>query len=648
MMKIYRDAYEANEYNFDDLMATQPDGNLTLHSNYTKLPNGYAQVLYVHEVKSTQLRNQWLANLASIKNTTIQISVAVEDRKEFVDRLNKADANVEHGASNKLSDDMENEEDAYVRLMHAIKGNSNQLPLRVYIRLLVFASTKRELNQNVINIKNDFTDFKFATLRGFQFSEWRSMWLAASKQYEVLDSKQLGLSMSAADLGGAFWADFAKLDDPYGTIIGTSITGGIINFNAYLKDGRFRTRPFLALMGAPSFGKSTLQKMLVEDAFKRGHRIVVFDPQVEYGGLCDYAGGVTVKLDGSAGMINPMQIYPTVTDETGEHIDIIGSFSQHIEQLKSIYGFMSEDLSQTQRSDDMIALDNLITAFYIQRGMWTKNAHKNPEEVRLLIPNEEYPTLSEFVIYLKKVGRKITGRDGKSVMLGKDSMRRLINTFDTMVTKHGSMFDGYTTIRDLSDEYFVRYDVSNLLGTKNVFNTMTYIALSREQPNINNHGKVQRMRRRRSEITAEEVPHTVLVLDEAQNYIQLDNAYNLKFLVTLMEQMRKNYAALMLAMPTISDLVLSDASTTDPKAKEYYANVNKMFALLQYRFFFHLPNSNLPALSEILGDSITEVELQQITKLEKGKAVLNIEGDRNLYVNVTPTRAQIERFHGGD
>ncbi|GAP02114.1 putative conjugation-related ATPase, partial [Fructobacillus fructosus] len=94
-------------------------------------------------------------------------------------------------------------------------------------------------------------------------------------------------------------------------------------------------------------------------------------------------------------------------------------------------------------------------------------------------------------------------------------------------------------------------------------------------------------------IPYEQVPHSVIVLDEAQNYLQMENAYNLKYIVTLMEQMRKNYAALMLAMPTIEDLGVTNTNTTDAKAKEYYKNIKKMMDLLQYRFFFHLPDSNL-------------------------------------------------------
>jgi hypothetical protein len=116
----------------------------------------------------------------------------------------------------------------------------------------------------------------------------------------------------------------------------------------------------------------------------------------------------------------------------------------------------------------------------------------------------------------------------------------------------------------------------------------------------------------------------------------------------LMEQMRKNYAALMMAMPTLKDLVVEDTATPDPTAKAFYRDVKKLFDLMQYRFFFNVTQSDAKSLSSVMGDSITPAELYQLPKLHKFEALLNIQGDRNLLINVRPTRSQVERFHGGD
>ncbi|WP_419153686.1 conjugal transfer protein [Weissella viridescens] len=648
MKQIVPEAYEANEYNFEDIAKTQPDGNLEIYGNYTKLPNGYAQILYVEEVKASGLRNHWLADLASKPNTILNISTGVEDKQEFIKRLDRTDANVE-ASNGKLSDDLDNSDSAYVRLMHAIKNNNHQ-PMRVYIRLVVYAETKRQLKQNVRNIVGEFPQFKFKVLRDFQFSEWRAMWMGALQQFKELDEHQMGLSMSSADLGGSFWADYQKLEDPYGSIIGTTFTGGLVNFNMYYRDDKsFRTRPFTMILGSPNFGKSTLQKMLLEDSIMRGNRSVVFDPSNEYGGICDYVGGITVPLDGSNGhMINPFQIFPTVTDETGEIIDERQSFNQHLDKLKSIYSFMSQGLSQQQLAEDQIALNELLTNFYIDKGMWPKNPRRFPEQIRIMIPDNEYPTLGEFLVYLGQRGREVLAKREDEITFNVDSLSHIQSTFKNMQRQHGEVFDGYTTMPDLSEEMFVRYDVANLLNTEDLFNAMTYMALAMEQPNIINNGKRQRLRRQREEVELYQVPHTLIVLEEAQNYLASSNAYNLNFIVKLMEQMRKNYAAVMMAMPTLQDVITEGVVASNEKEQEYQKNIKKMFDLIQYRFFFNLPNNNLDSLGRVLGDSVTPAELSQIANLAPHRCMLNIQGDENYFIYVGPSKQQLKRFNGGD
>ncbi|MDR3241703.1 MAG: conjugal transfer protein [Lactobacillaceae bacterium] len=648
--RYYVPGYEANEYNFQTILDTQPDGNVEHHANYTKLPNGYAQMMYVHEVQAFGLQNHWLSDLASVPNTILQISTGVEDKQDFIKRLNKADANVEEKAGGgKLSDGFDDSQDMYVVLMNQLKRH-NELAMRVYIRLLVFAGSRRELTQAVTSIEGEFTQFKFATLRDFQYEEWRSMWVAANEQYLFLDEHQQGLSMSSADLGGSFWADHTKLEDPFGTVIGTTFTGGVVNFNMYLRDSGFRSRPFAVFLGQPGFGKSTLQKMLIEDALKRGHRVAAFDPSMEYGGLAKYAGGVTVTLDGSAGMINPFEVFATVTKgEAGEEVDLVASFASHIEKLQAIYGFMSQGLSQEQISEDRIVLQNLLTRYYIQEEMWTEAPDRFPERVHLIgLEHDEYPTLREFVVWLNSQARATKGKYSDDLPATDKSIIRIIGTFENMRRLHGSKFDGHTTIPELSQEQFVVYDVQSLMNTPDIFNAMVYSALAMEQPNIINNGKRQRVARRNGEVDLQDVKHTVLVLDEAQNYLSMTNAYNLNFIVKLMEQMRKNYAALMMALPTIKDLVLTDTNTSDPMAKAFYANIRKMFDLLQYRFFFNLPDNDLQALGTVLGNSITPAELHQISKFPKYKTLMNIQADQNIMVNVTVSQEQLKRFNGGD
>lgn len=646
-------AWVDNGYNFETILKTQPQTPVDYYPTYMKVPGGYGRVLYVHNVEDGGNKNHWLRALSEEKNVILDIDLGVENTKDFIDRLDKAYVNhiTKNGKnpSIKLSGQFENNDMTFGVLMKNIQEHQHKA-VRVYIRVFVFARSKRDLEQRTKEIIGAHTRFKFAILRDYQFDEMRSHWVPALDQYAKLDEKQLGLSMSAFDFGGSFWANHTKLEDPYGSSIGITFTGGVVNFDLYLRDAKARSRPFALFVGQPDYGKSTLQKLLVEDAIKRGHRVVLFDPSKEYRLLTENAGGITYSLNGDGYMVNIMQIFATATYDDGS-IDFINSFSQHIEKVSAIYGFMSQRLSPEQLSNDRIGLKNLLTEFYIEMKLWSTAPTKDKRLIADLFERapEEFPTLSKFNIWLKLQKRALKdGKYSKDIPVSEDSIQRIIGTFSNMQLQNGAVFDGYTTLPDLAGEDLVRYDVSGLLKTPDVFNAQVYSALAMENDNIIKNGRKQRQLRREKKIELDEVKHTVLVLDEAQNYITMENAFNLNFIVSVMEQMRKNYAAVMMAMPTIKDLVVTDKTTNEIQGKQFIRDVTKMFDLMQYRFFFNLPFGDSESLQKVLGDTITPAELGQIPYLDRRQTLLNIQGDRNLLFTVKATEREVIRFDGGE
>ncbi|QYU56839.1 conjugal transfer protein [Weissella confusa] len=646
-------AWEALGYDFETILDTQPQVPVEIFPTYAKVPGGYQRVLYVHDLDNDNYANHFLRKLSEEHNVILDIDTGVEMTGPFKDKLDKAYVNKitdgRDGGIPKLSKQFDTSDSAYAMMMYNMLKN-NAKAMRLYIRLFVFARTKRALEQRTRELIAKYPRFKFAVLRGFQTDEYRSQWLPALLQSEKLDESQPGLSISSLDLGGAYWANQTKLEDPYGSIIGSTFTGGMMNFNLYTRDGKSRVTPFALIAGDPSYGKSTLQKLLVEDAIKRGHRVAMFDPSKEYHSLTKSAGGVIYSLNGDGMTINPFQVFVTETLENGE-VDYVNSFAQHIEKLLAIYGFMSQGLTQEQLSDDRISLKILLTKFYIDQGLWTDAPQLNPGIVKSLFERQprEFPKLSHFNVWLNSAARMNSdGMYGEKLPVTQRSLMRLQATFSNMEKQYGNIFNAYTTAPDLSQEDVVCYDVSGILQSKDLFNAQVYSVLAMENHYIIRNGRQQRQLRRENKIALDEVKHTVLVLDEAQNYISLDNAYNLKFIVTVLEQMRKNFAALMMAMPTIKDVVLIDKSSPDVAMKEFTKNVDKLFGLMQYRFFFHLPDSDATALKIVLGNSITVTELAQVPKLQKRQALLNIQNYRNYLFSVTVTNDELRRFDGGE
>ena len=77
------------------------------------------------------------------------------------------------------------------------------------------------------------------------------------------------------------------------------------------------------MMGA---GKSTLLKKLVLDNAIQGQTIRILDIVGEFKDLVVELGGSTVSLDGTNGMINPLQILATIVDENTNKVNNEESF----------------------------------------------------------------------------------------------------------------------------------------------------------------------------------------------------------------------------------------------------------------------------------------------------------------------------------
>src|SRR5699024_85246 len=81
---------------------------------------------------------------------------------------------------------------------------------------------------------------------------------------------------------------------------------------------RFYNGVVVGKMGA---GKSTLLKKLAMDNHSRGNFIRGFDVTGEFESLVNAMQGYTISLDGSEGIINPLQIYKTVDTSAEEDHD---------------------------------------------------------------------------------------------------------------------------------------------------------------------------------------------------------------------------------------------------------------------------------------------------------------------------------------
>ena len=258
--------------------------------------------------------------------------------------------------------------------------------------------------------------------------------------------------------------------------------------------------------------------------------------------------------------------------------------------------------------------------------------------------HNRYPTLKEFNLFVSQQKRKME-RDPRvhltSIMA--TSMNRIQQTFNRLLETKGDILDGPTRFPDLSQEQVVTFLISGLLDQgDDVFNAQMYSVLSLLSADIIRNGFEQRRLLNKGKINQNTVKWYYLTLDEVENIITPDFDFGVKFLASMMEQMRKNMCAITMAAPTIKDLVKNIDSNS-----QYVQNVQKIFSLFQIKFFFQVDNFDIPSLATALGGSTTEEELQHLTRLERGHVFMNISGDRNLEFTVYLTDEEKQRYQGG-
>ncbi|MFP3359191.1 type IV secretion system protein VirB4, partial [Planococcus sp. SIMBA_143] len=125
----------------------------------------------------------------------------------------------------------------------------------------------------------------------------------------------------------------------------------------------------------------------------KGHKIRILDITGEFEGLTNALGGKIIALDGSNGIINPLQVYKTASNEDGTANERL-SFTQHLSKMSVFYRFLNPDTSNAEIKE----YENLLRDLYVKHGLWEDGREENNITDRKV---EEYPIFSDFLLYLR-------------------------------------------------------------------------------------------------------------------------------------------------------------------------------------------------------------------------------------------------------
>lgn len=628
--------FKKEEFNPYLLNKIQPVGGIKFNNRNIVKGDGYEACIRIYDFPSW-VNDFWLDNLLDIKDVISTIDIETEDRLKALNDINKSISENQtrmYDLKNNIDIiEASNNVATLQRLVMDMTVNDEIVKL-ITIRYHLNARTEKELEEKIKYVLNEIEmrGYRGKVLLNEQEYEWKSLFLSATEQ-KYLRNKRKGHPIPSATLGGGYPLNFVELNDPYGMFMGTTLTNGvrgniILDLFAKTKTRKSYNSLVVGTMGA---GKSSLLKKVVHMHTIIGNTVRILDVAGEFRSLVLDLGGKTVALDGSSGIINPLHIYATIIDENTNEVLIDQSYMQHISKLSIMYKL----LAPNSQDDELREFEKLIVTFYKDYGIDREKATE--------YKSEEYPTLSEFYKYIKD--NYFEDDENVKKNLSRFRQKRIediASTIENLIVTYGKIFDGHSSIMDLTKENLISFEVRTLSSMdKKIFNAQMFNILTMLWNNALIQGLKEKKAYDEREKKIYEAVKYVLLIDEAHKFINGNNIMGVDFLADFGREARKYFAGFIFATQNIRDVV------PDVKNDKISDKIRTLFELTQYKFIMQQDNNAKEVLDKIFLGQLTQSEVDSVPLLGTGETILSINGDKNLKFKVEISDKEDYLFKGG-
>lgn len=600
------------------LSQIQPQGGLRFYESHVRVGSGYMTCIQVYGYPSA-VRNFWIQTLADQDDIMVLLDVKSTKMDEAVRDINRS---LDEHTSRVAEDKKAFERHHSASQIRDLSGLFNDIIdgeklKEIRIRMFLTKPTLKELEDATNQLIQKLKGFNFqATIFLNELEDDIYSITAPLTEQESVYSKRTGKMIRASTLSAGIFNHFSKLNDPKGFYYGITNSGGNVVFDGFHVSAS-RKHFNGVVLGQMGSGKSTLLKKMVLAEIAKGSKVRTFDASGEFLPLCRYCDGKYLSLDGSDGMINPLQIYQTSFDsmqsqEKNEEI----SYAKHMAKMVGIYAYLVPD----SKLDEQQELTRMLTGMYREIGILPSSGYQGCTSLEA----RAYPMLSDFVEYLK---RYIKEREDLESQVAREGVRIAIlleRTFSTLIDNAGRIFNGHSTLK-IQDEDLVVFNISSLQNMQGeTFNASIFNVL-----NILWEEMVVNVRYGRDATNQEEAKHYLLIIDEAHRLVNSRSSVQAKqFFADFMREARKYQGGLVLSTHLLTDFIReSDLAADD--------TMSNLFKLTQYKWIFKQDNSSLKQYQKVFDQQLTQSEIQQIPTFKVGECLLSITGDQNVIFRVS-------------
>lgn len=616
----------------------KPAGGITFKDvKYITTGSGYEGCIHIYKFPEN-IDTYWMAKVCNINGTVALVDISTDNMSEVKKNLNKS-MKEQVGRRIGARDfaelyDADKRLDEMKRMYDEIKSYNEVIKL-VHIRIFLADRSFESLEKKIKNIMDKLeTDSGFLTTiyLNESKSEYKSMTRSYKKQKEEMFFPK-GQSLTATGVAHGDPFHFSSLDDETGEFLGTTPCGGNVLLDIFQKTSTRLYYNFLAI-GEMGSGKSTLLKKQFKSNAIKGNYVRTFDISGEFTILTKTLGGKVIKLDGSEGILNPLEILKAGDDENI-------SFTRHISKVSTFYKFL---VGGSVDAEEIAEFEDVLKQLYSSFGLWSDD-RRNIQCTGL--PAASYPTFTDYLNFLTESmevmqNEKYSHLEEQVVaktLLLRDKIRKVIKN---IVDTYGTLFDGHTSIDNILDEQIVTFDISTLKELKDeVFDAMIINIISLCWDNCVTNGKLMLNMLRKGKIKLWDVTRFLILIDESHRWLNAKKTHALDLVSVYLREARKYFGGIGLASQRAADYV-PEGSDSDAVNK-----LKNIFELTQYKFVFRQSSNAKKLLYQIFDGELTGTQIEKIPKLEIGQCILLISGDKNIEFKVHLTKDEDMLFSGG-
>jgi len=633
-----KDKSKKSERDMNLLAEIKPAGGITFKDvKYITTGSGYEGCIHIYKFPEN-IDTYWMAKVCNINGTVALVDISTDNMSEVKKNLNKS-MKEQAGRKSGAKDfaelyDADKRLEEMKRMYDEIQSYNEVIKL-VHIRIFLADRSFESLEKKIKNIMDKLeTDSGFLTTiyLNESKSEYKSMTRSYKKQKEEMFFPK-GQSLTATGVAHGDPFHFSSLDDETGEFLGTTPCGGNVLLDIFQKTSTRLYYNFLAI-GEMGSGKSTLLKKQFKSNAIKGNYVRTFDISGEFTILTKTLGGKVIKLDGSEGILNPLEILKAGDDENI-------SFTRHISKVSTFYKFL---VGGSVDAEEIAEFEDVLKQLYSSFGLWSDD-RRNIQCTGL--PAASYPTFTDYLNFLTESmevmqNEKYSHLEEQVVaktLLLRDKIRKVIKN---IVDTYGTLFDGHTSIDNILDEQIVTFDISTLKELKDeVFDAMIINIISLCWDNCVTNGKLMLNMLREGKIKLWDVTRFLILIDESHRWLNAKKTHALDLVSVYLREARKYFGGIGLASQRAADYV-PEGSDSDAVNK-----LKNIFELTQYKFVFRQSSNAKKLLYQIFDGELTGTQIEKIPKLEIGQCILLISGDKNIEFKVHLTKDEDMLFSGG-